>query len=365
VRRPGVFAGGTFLDVKNRARREGKWLIVEAASGASQPSRLMTDVWQSRRVIEWLEAHALALKIDVDVEHALAAELKVRTVPTLIAFKDDGERARVTGFLDQARLLIWLVGLDKPTNNAIERLLNRGTGDLDTDMQARTSFAKALLHDHSYADATEHYVWLWHNMVRLDPGMSGVRVSFMAREIETLVTIHKPARRRFEEIRDRAARAADAIPTSGELRHDWAVLNRVLGDDDRTLLWFESVKRDPDAGDVVRACGCLLIDLLKARRRWADVGRLYRDPLKELASLHKIHQAMPIGMMSAMVGEQTVTRMREVTAAQFRTGTAELYASLRAAGRDADAKAVHAEALRLDPSEAMQTALAASPTRYD
>jgi hypothetical protein len=360
-----VFVRGAFVDARAEARAAGKWLIVEAASDGSQPSRLMVDAWQSQRVIDWIEAHAVAVRVDVDEAHALAAELDVRTVPTLIAFKDGEEKARATGFLDQARLLIWLVGLDQPRKGAIERLISRGSGDLETDMQARTSFAKALLDDQSYADATEHYVWLWHNMARVDPRMTGVRVSFMAHELERLVAIYGPARRRFEEIRDQAAVAAEATPTSGELRHDWAVLNRALGEGERTLRWFDDVKRDPAANEVVRACGCLLIDLLKARQRWADVGRLYRDPLKELASLHRIHQAMPLTMMSKMVGEEAVARMREVTTAQFRTGTAELYASLRAAGRDADAKEVHAEALRLDDSEAMRSALADSPTRYD
>jgi thioredoxin-like negative regulator of GroEL len=37
------------------------------------------------------------LFIDVDIEHELAAELEVRSIPTLILFKDEKEIKRVSG----------------------------------------------------------------------------------------------------------------------------------------------------------------------------------------------------------------------------------------------------------------------------
>ena len=111
--------------------------------------------------------------------------------------------------------------------------------------------------------------------------------------------------------------------------------------------------------------GILLIELLKARGRWADVGRLYHNPLKELASHHEVLAQADLPMMGSLLPKEALAQVEKVMHAQFRKAAAELHASLRAAGRTADAKAVHEEALRLDASDEMKQALADSPVRYD
>ena len=354
-----------FAEAMAEAKAKGLWLIV-AASSSSQPAVMMEkQTWQNAQVTEWFEKkQAIGVRVEIDADAELAAALDVRTAPVVIAFKDGIEKDRIVGFLDPVRLLMWFLSLEG-AKSIFDQMLRKATGDPERDMHARLSLAKALLHDRRYEEATEHYLWLWENIERVDPDMSGVRVSFMAGEIGTLVIAHPRARERFAALRDDAGAAADADPTSAERRLDWVVLNNILADEERTLRWFDGVKSNPHLQDVVRGAGRFLIELLKTRGRWADVGRIYRNPLKELTFLHESFAAAPLPEMSSILGGKAVDQVEEVMASQFREGAGELYASLRAAGRTAEAKAVHEEALRLDPSDEMRTALEQSPIRYD
>lgn len=360
-----LFRDMPFAEAMAEAKAKGLWLIVSATSATSEPARLMEkQTWPNARVIEWLERKALAIMVDVQADAELATALKVRAEPTIIAFKEGEEKDRLVGFLDPVRLLMWFLDLEG-TKTVCEQTLRKSSGDLERDMHGRLAFAKAFYNDRHYEEATEHYVWLWNNIERVDPDMSGVRVSFMAGEIAALVGAHPSARERFTAIRDDAAVAADADPLSTKHRLDWVVLNKALGDEERTLAWFDGVKSAADAEDVVRSVGRFLIEMLKQRERWADLGRLYRNPLRELAFQHEALATAPLTEMSSILGGEAAAQVEELMGSQFRQAAAELYASLRAAGRAADAKAVHDEALRLDPSEKMRTALEQSPVRYD
>ena len=358
-----VFQPIAFDEALAQAKAKGVWLIV-AATAADEPARLMdTTTWQNKRVAAWIADNAIAIQIDVDAQRALAAKLRINAVPSVLAFKNGKEKDRIAGFLEPARLLMWLLSLDRDIKTIYDKHIRQGTGDLETDMHGRLSFAKELLRGEEHAKAAEHYVWLWQNMEKVDPDMRGVRVSFMASEMKTLIGAHAPAHDQFQTIRDETGAAADASPKEVDLRRDWVVLNRLFGDDDRTLAWFDRVKGDPDADPVVRNAGPILIELLKARGRWADVGRLYRDPLKELAFQHESLAHTNLPMMSELLPKDALATVEKMMHGHFRKAAGELHASLRAAGRTADADAVRAEALRLDPSEEMKQALDSDPVR--
>lgn len=230
-------------------------------------------------------------------------------------------------------------------------------GGGEENMRARNERAKSLLAEKRYDEATEEFLWLWNNMERIEPSMSGVRVSFMAGEMEQLVAAHPPARPRFAALRDQAAATADASPSAAAPRTDWAVLNKVLGDDDRTIAWFDEVKDDPALASVVERLSVFLEELLKVRGRWADLGRIVRDPLATLDLRHSIVRHTDMPMMRRRLGDEAFAQMRATTAALFRRSAAELVTSLRAAGRNDDAAAVRDKALTLDPSDEMKKAL--------
>jgi hypothetical protein len=231
---------------------------------------------------------------------------------------------------------------------------------VDDDMHHRLNAAEDLLGQGKHDEATAALMWLWDNMAELAPGMAGVRVSFMAHTIAELVRRHPPARRGFAEIRDRAAVLADSDMSSAvRWRSDWMVLNEVLGDDDRTLAWFDSVKADDDQVLVVDRLGQRLLPLLKARGRLSDIGRLFQDPVAHLIEEHACFLP-PSGVqydMPVNLPDKLLDLMWQSLDNAFRSDAAVLLSGLLAAGRSLDADAVDREARRLDPSDAMAAGL--------
>src|SRR5262249_52928210 len=138
------------------------------------------------------------------------------TLPTVIAFKDGAERARFEGFRDGHHLLMWFMSLEGGLGGleGLTPVIRAPGGDLDRDMHGRLSYARALLNERRYREAADHYLWLWENMERIEPDMSGVRVSFMAGEMERLAAEDAPARERLGALRDQAAAAAGADRSS-------------------------------------------------------------------------------------------------------------------------------------------------------
>jgi hypothetical protein len=363
--RPAVFEPAMLDEAMARATATGRWLFVAATSTSSEPCAVMDrTTWLNERVGEAIAERGVAIQLDVDADRETAERLKVRTVPTLIAFKGGAEKDRLEGFREAAHVLMWLASLERKPTELDRALRAPGSGDLERDMHGRLSFAKTLLREGRHEEATEHYVWLWNNIVRVEPGMSGVRVSFMAGQIEQLVAAHEPARPPFAELREQAAAAAAEDPASIEARLDWVVLNKILGEEERTMSWFDAAKNDPSARPTIDGISRFLSEPLKARGRWADLGRLYHNPLVELAFQHEVTSAsMPT--MPAVLGSAGFDHLRSFMASRFRTAAAELLGSLRAAGRNEEATAVREEALRLDPSDEMKTALEQAPIRYD
>jgi len=91
-------------------------------------------------------------------------------------------------------------------------------------------------------------------------------------------------------------------------------------------------------------------------RRWADAGRLIRDPLAELRTHGAmLHMGRTFPMPDTVAPHRSA--LEETMLEGLRKEAAQLVRSLQAAGRDVEAAAVKREALRLDDSPEMRTAL--------
>jgi thioredoxin-like negative regulator of GroEL len=155
------------------------WLIVLATSPSSRECATMKDILSNAEIAAWIEANGSTLSFDIDADINLAAELGIRVVPTFLAFKGGEERGRLRGLRDWVHLLMWLHDLQRAKVEV---------GDVPTgreeDVRTREEAARALFRGGRYAEALEHYVWLWNNMARLFPDIAGVRGSFLARELD-------------------------------------------------------------------------------------------------------------------------------------------------------------------------------------
>lgn len=224
---------------------------------------------------------------------------------------------------------------------------------------ARARRAGNLLNTGRFDQALAEYDWLWRHLHHLAPDMAGVRISFTASEIGHLCRQHPPAQDHFERVRDQteAAIGNSGDAPSLEIRLDWMVLNEIVGQAERSLLWFEGVDLDglPDA--FVDRCIPRLVPPLRRRGRWADIGRLFRQPLARLREDHAtmVHASAQKSNRPSFGRMSADDLLRDL----FREQTTILYRGLRAAGRGDEAAAVRQEALALDPSPEMRENLPA------
>ncbi|MBL8887098.1 MAG: hypothetical protein JNK16_10580 [Phycisphaerales bacterium] len=103
-------------------------------------------------------------------------------------------------------------------------------------------------------------------------------------DLKLLIQNYEPARKAFSEIRDKlsASLKKPSWWSSSTLdRQDWVYLNALLGEDELTLSWFDSIKKKQAWK---QTAGMFwgeeyIQTLLKDRSRWADLTLAGRDPL--------------------------------------------------------------------------------------
>jgi hypothetical protein len=233
---------------------------------------------------------------------------------------------------------------------------SRTTGTEPVDVKLRYARARKLLHDGAFDEATTEFVWLWQHMLEHDMAMVGVRLSFMASLLTTLTAKHPPARERFTALRDSLGILVEAGSSSWMQLQDWAVLSKVLGETDRVVEWFDRQGAGYDlASQSARVMTNQLVPLLQAKGRWADIGRLYSEPLQLVQQQYKMVTDIP--RLTAGQPESAAEISRSIEQ-HFLSRVAELYAALRAAGREADSQVVLDEARRLMPGDALEAAVA-------
>ncbi|HEY0706010.1 MAG TPA: thioredoxin domain-containing protein [Polyangia bacterium] len=350
--KPPLFQRVSFDEATKRSEADGRWLIVDATAEWCGPCQRMDgSTWRDPEVLAWINANGLAIQVDVDAERDVAARIDIGAMPTIIAFQQGKEKDRIVGFREASALLRWLRGLERGETE-LDGLRPKGS-EAEHDMQGRFRFAQTLLRTRRFDEATEEFAWLWENMARVDPAMIGVRVSFLAHDIRRLITSHASARQRFARFRD-ALEPEESFGTPLERRRDWIVLNFVLGEEARTLQWFDAIKDVPAAAPDIERHTHQLVTLLEQQQRWADIGRIYADPIAELRRIHEMPTPPSSDeAMSKMIAQHLQKALRD--SAQL------LVHCLKAAGRSADAAAVEKEALRLDPSDGMKQAISETP----
>jgi hypothetical protein len=348
---PSLFGDECFALAMERAKTERRWLLVEATATWSGACEKMDPVWREPSIVEWVAGHALAIQVDLDVERDETRALGIRTWPTVILFRDGEEKDRIAGYRSPAALLEWFRTVESGGTD-LDQVRQMATGPGGSDW-ARAALARKLCATNRFEEALDLYVRLLKEGEIFKPHTLDGMPDFMRDELmkgpAVLARSHPPAHQRFSHVRDEAAGAARAAPAEPRFRADWIVLNEILGDVHHSLEWLDAVKDDTAFAPALDHARPLLIPVLRDRGRWADIGRLYRDPLATLRREFGLCQPRPGGQGAALV--------TELGPSIFRTRAAELYRAVLAAGRVVEAAAVATEALRLDGSELMKNEL--------
>lgn len=340
--KPALFTELSFADAAAAASREKRLLLVDFTAEWCAPCKNMDrTTWLDPAVVEWVSKHAIAVQVDVDADQATAARFEVRAMPTLMLMRDDAVLDRSMGGRPATKLLEWLevVVAGKREVDTLREEVS------DSDPSARLHLARRLIEDGQFDEALTQVTELWKHGHEWDPAWVGVRQSYLLGEVASLMERWPQARTTFTVLRDELT---PQLPEK-EATFDWLALNETLGEPERSLAWFDGVKTNPPDW-LEHEHG--IIGLLVSAERWADLGALIRSPLAHLAREREL-----MGYMAEAAEERPeLEHLLEFGKQQVRTKATVLIRALRAAGRDAEAATVQADARLHDPSDEMRDA---------
>lgn len=299
---PEVFQDIDFESALDRAAAAEKIAMVDFYTTWCVPCKRMDAVtWPEDSVIEWVEEHAVAIRIDAEIETELAKRYKINTFPTLLLLRPDGlEIDRLTGFKSADELIEQCeLGL------AGQGFLARARQDLEEspeDLQKRMAYADALVGSGELDQAFEEYLRVWDAPLADNPGFIGVRGSFLlgsmmrlAREDEAKRAVLEQ-RRKADELAILAGEAEVAAEEAEELDPEakFAAIGLVMGYFNLSRRLDDGVDRPLALYDRLLALG----DQLPATRRFfaerltsklLELGR-YRDVTRDLDLVESFRQ---------------------------------------------------------------------------
>ena len=357
--KPPVFTDKVYSEAMAQAKAQSRYAVVKATAGWCPPCKQMDrTTWLDEGLIKWINDKGVAVYLDVDKEPALAKELRVEAMPTIVVFKDGKEFDRVVGYQSAEQMLAWLGAIERGETRAAElqrRAGKRAGKDGRVDVDARKDLARELAGSDKEEDlkaATDEYLWLWENMLEHQESMRGVRVSFMAGEMQELAKKHAPARAAFTALRDETATRLKTSPDWEDLS-DWIVLNtRVLEENGAVLAWYDRIRGDADSYETIRRFADNILPLLVEAGRWKDVGQMLKQPQFFVADRLRSYARSKI-FVGAQPGGLSETFERISM-----TPLAQLHAGLLAAAREEEAWKVVADVLAANDSPLTRTVFA-------
>jgi len=312
-----VAAEEPFVDLEyeaalKAAERDEKIVLIDYYTTWCGPcKKLDRTTWKDEKVRAWLEKHTVALKIDAEKQRDLAKKHRVRAYPTILLLRPDetvvdrlvGYRGAAT-FLEEVKAA--LAGKD-----SLARAREKLDGSGEKDPMERMNYARELHQRGKHAEALEHYLWCFDHGESHSRGFTGVRLSFLASDIQRLGAEYEPAIKALKARRDAARRIVlakrDAKKTSrdddyglfGRLAEKFsfpgvdagraraamelAALNRTLEANEDTLNVYEALVKQEDVEPLtLKMLVNEIVDLLLDRRRYADIQEGLGDLLEEV-----------------------------------------------------------------------------------
>ncbi len=316
------------------AKAEGKCVLVDFYTTWCGPCRMLDETtWRDPSVRKWIDANAVAIRVDAEVETALAEKFFIFAYPSILFVRANGEEFdRLIGY----RIATVFVSEAKDAvagNDSLARQKKKVDAAPDDPMR-HLEYGRALAARGKQREALDEYLWCFDHGLERSPTFAGVRTSFLVLDIATLGRRYAPAREALVERREATAMASHSIESDVALR-----ATRELKSIDRMLVVAGTTDLDElqpsiEARQYAEACA-----------RIEDVPGRVRSILADLRSLTR----------------ERVLDERQCSAAALRQ--ARWFEALLGARRTDDATQVMNLLIEHDASGAMRAALIRGATR--
>jgi thiol-disulfide isomerase/thioredoxin len=358
---PPIFARLSFNDAFDKAQQEDKLLVVTFTATSCGPcARMNAKTWSDEDLIAWAADHAVVIAIETTDDSQISRDHKVRALPTTIAYRDGAELGRVVGFKKAAKTLTWLQELNFQDLDAPEQI----SLQVDPEIVA----ARAAVRERCYAvretiesgkfdEAQPILLDLWQSTAG-DPNMVGSRTFLIPREIGRACAAHEPTRQAFIAIRDQTETTLKAEP-NWDLLKDWLLLNKSVGQTDKTLDWFDRVKNTPEGRDTISRVSAMVEPLILERGNIRDLSATAPKPLATLA--HTYAASLQVGAVFGTVSEGKIS---DAGLSSFRDSISRLHAALILDDRANEAASFRAAAIAKDDSLHMRLALVEAAIKH-
>lgn len=351
-----VFSGLSVAAARERAEAEDRLLLLDFTAEWCGPCKHMeATTWRDSRVVEWVGSHAVAVQVDVDRQPAVARALEIQALPTVVVERGGREVDRSQGRMSARELLRWIdhaadpaspddfVAADLTAKVPYTHVPDRGS----SNAFARLSKAQEALDAGRYDEALPELEWLWAHGAQQQPSFAMGRWTALPKSMQALAEKYPPALDCYGQLLDAAQREIDADHVGVSIWTDWLGLIELTGERPRIEDWYER-HRDADASiDAGRYWRCSWIaDTIYAtlleQKRYADAGRVYREPLAVLErrrDLLDMIQSMPTGSPAGIAMGVALAASGGPAKGldALREMAASMSATLIAAGRDDEA----------------------------
>lgn len=336
---PPAFTDLTLEQALKQVDGTEKPLIVKFTAAWCMPCKAMDKTtWSDPKVVDWVKAHGVAIEIDIDKQPKLAEQYQATAIPLMVMLRSGKEVGRQLGYMNSDKTIQWME--NSLSGKAAEAPKAGGAGAPADPNSPMSGFQRAreLVAAGKPDEATKEYIAVWELMGK-DPAMAGARGTFLAHDMQTLASRHAPAREAFTKMRDEAwVRAQGAAPDVAAVG-DWFVLNGVLEEDEKTLVWFDEHKSKSESRSVIDAQHWPLERVLVESERWSDIPLLYPNPEAPITEAFELSKKAAESDLRADLVDQAWDAYRERVAI--------LYVGYLAAGKDDGAAALLAKARSL------------------
>ena len=209
----------------------------------------------------------------------------------------------------------------------------------DPDPQEVLNEASTLARQGKYEEALEKHLWFHENALKLQPAMSGVRLSFALSSWVDLGQKYPKAREALVAIRDGDAEAIREGRGTFELFHDVASINGYLEEEPKTVELFKTLhEKHPRLAE---RCYLVAEKDLAARREYTLCASYIPDATERFERLKEMRE------LQLKMDKDKRLRMKEYAEKSFVEQTSRLIEILVGAGRKEDAESVREQALEV------------------